>query len=284
MFSSYELGLLSQIGINILLGLSVYVILSAGQLSLGNAGFMALGAYTASVLTVNFKLPLTLALVAAGLVSSGLGFIAGFPALRLTGIYLSMVTLGFGQMIAAFFLVFAYTGAERGFFGMLPVKAGTIWAWTIGLGILTYLLERSKAWLGVRAVEDDEFAAQVTGLNTTVVKLSVFAYGAALAGVAGGLYAHFTVYIEPHMFTFSQSVMVVLFVVFGGSETIFGPVLGAIVLTLLPEALRFITDWRLGIYGALLIVLLMFRPQGILTRAFLRRVASLRLAKRKEMS
>ncbi len=270
MLSSYELGLLAQIGINLLLALSVYVILSAGQLSLGNAGFMALGAYTASVLTVKAGWPLTLALLAGGALSGVVGLIAGLPALRMSGIYLAMVTLGVGQMVSAFFLVFKYTGAERGFFGMSPVQTSVIWAWALGLGLLTFLLERTRIWLGVRAVNDDEFAAQVVGLNTTVVKLGVFIYGAGLAGVAGGLYAHYNVYIEPHMFGFMESVVMVLYVVLGGSQTIWGPVLGTAVLTLLPEALRFMADWRDGLYGALLILMLVFRPYGIVTRDLFR--------------
>lgn len=273
MLTSYQLGLLAQVGIHILLAMSVYVVLAAGQLSLGNAGFMALGAYSASLLTVNAHWPLAPSLLGAGALSGLFGLIAGFPALRLSGIYLAMVTLGFGQMVSAFFLIFPYTGAERGFFGMEAVSTATIWGWTLGLGAVTFLLQRSQAWLGVRAVDDDEFAAQVVGLDTTAIKLSAFAYSAALAGVAGGLYAHHNVYIEPHMFTFLQSVEMVLFVILGGSQTIWGAVFGATVLTLLPEALRFMADWRLAFYGLLLVLMLMFRPHGILTRELLGRLA-----------
>ncbi len=268
--STYAAGLSADIGIALLGGLSVYVILATGQLSLGNAAFMAVGAYLASALTVYAGLPLTAALMLAGLASGFLGVLVGFPALRLRGIYLAMATLGFGEMTRSFFLDFAPAGGAGGFRGMGPVSTAYIWAWSASLLVGVVLLERSRLWLEFRAVNDDERAADLIGLNTTAIKVGAFGLGAAIAGVAGGLFAYHQLYIEPGMFGFDRSIEMVLYVVLGGSTVAVGPLLGATLLVLLPEFLRFLADWRLAAFGALLILVLLFRRQGIIDRGMFR--------------
>lgn len=270
--STYAAGLLADTGIALLGGLSVYVILATGQLSLGNAAFMAVGAYVCAALTVMAKVPLTVALMMAGLASGTLGLIVGFPALRLRGIYLAMATLGFGEMTRSFFLDFEPTGGANGFHGMQPVSVAYIWAWAAGILGLVMLLERSRLWLSLRAVNDDEVASGLVGLNATRIKVGAFAAGAAIAGISGGLFAHHHLYIEPADFGFERSVGLVLAVILGGSTVAPGALVGAIVLTGLPEILRFLIDWRSAGFGALLILVLLFRRQGILDRPLLARL------------
>lgn len=268
--SAYLSGLLAEIGIGFLGALSVYVILAAGQLSLGNAAFMATGAYVAGALTVEHGFGPTAAILAGAAVSLVLGLLVGFPALRLRGIYLAVATLGFGEMTRSFFLNFEPTGGAAGYSGMVRVEAWYVWAWALPLLLLVLLLERSRLWLELRAVNDDEVAARLVGLHAVRLKVGAFACGAAIAGVAGGLYAHWHIYIEPNAFGIERSTELVLAVILGGSTVALGPLLGAALLVLLPEALRPVADWRLAAFGALLIAVLLIRRQGLLDRNLFR--------------
>ena len=268
--STYHAGLLADTGILLLGALSVYVILATGQLSLGNAGFMGIGAYLTSYLTVVVGVPVTAALVIAALVSGAIGVVVGFPALRLKGIYLAMATLGFGEMVRSFFLNFSAMGGSGGFHGMKHISVGYIWAWAGGILLLIMVLEHSRVWLEMRAVHDDETAAGLVGLNTTVTKIAAFGAGAAVAAICGGLFAHHHVYIEPGNFDFERSIDFVLAVILGGSTVAPGALLGSLLIVLLPEMLRSLADWRLAAFGALLIVVLLVRRQGILDRSLFR--------------
>jgi branched-chain amino acid transport system permease protein len=267
--SIYYAGLLADVGILMLGALSVYIILATGQLSLGNAGFMAIGSYAASFLTVQMHWPLTLAIVASALLASIIGVIIGFPALRLKGIYLAMATLGFGEMVRSFFLSFEPLGGSGGYRGMAHVSASYIWTWAAGILIVVLVIERSRLWLEMRAVHDDETAAGLIGLDTTVVKIGAFGFGAAVAAVAGALFAHHYVYIEPANFGFERSIDFVLASILGGSTVAAGALVGAALLVMLPEWLRFLIDWRLAVFGGLLILILLVRQQGILDRRLL---------------
>jgi branched-chain amino acid transport system permease protein len=264
--STYYAGLLADVGILLLGALSVYIILATGQLSLGNAGFMAIGAYLSSYLTVRLGIPLTIALLIAALSAGVIGSIVGFPALRLKGIYLAMATLGFGEMVRSFFLNFEPVGGAGGFHGMKHVSVSYIWAWAAGILLLVIVMGRSRVWLEMRAVHDDESAAGLVGLNTTVTKVSAVAAGAAVAAISGGLFAHHHVYIEPGNFGFERSIDFVLAVILGGSTVGLGSLVGSMILVFLPEGLRFLADWRLAAFGVLLIIVLLVRRQGILDR------------------
>lgn len=268
--SSYVQALLADVGIGVLGGLSVYVILAVGQLSLGNAAFMAIGAYVASVLTVWNGWALAPAVAVGALASGFVGFLVGFPALRLRGIYLAVATLGFGEMTRSFLLNFEVTGGAGGFRGMQQVSVGTIWLWTAGVLAVLFVLERSRLWLEFRAVRDDEIAAEMSGLDTTRLKLLAFTMSAMIGGIAGGLFAHHHLFIEPGNFGFEQAVDLVLITILGGSEVAIGAVAGSLILNLLPEALRFAANWRLVIFGALLVVILLVRRQGLLDRSLYR--------------
>ena len=267
--STYYAGLLADIGILTLGALSVFLILATNQLSLGNAGFMAIGSYVSSFLTVEWHWPLTAALIVAAVGASAVGVVIGFPALRLKGIYLAIATLGFGEMVRSFFLIFSPLGGSGGYRGMQEVSLGYIWIWTAAILIAVTMLERSRLWLKMRAVHDDETAAGLVGLNTTLTKVGAFGLGAAIAAIAGGLFAHHYLYIEPGNFGFERSIDFVLAVILGGSTVGGGALVGAALLVLLPEWLRFLADWRTAAFGVMLILVLLTRRQGILDRPLL---------------
>ncbi len=271
--STYYAGLLADVGILTLGGLSVYIILATGQLSLGNAGFMGIGAYITSYLTVTLGLAITPALFIAAAASGLIGIIVGFPALRLRGIYLAMATLGFGEMVRSFFLNLSAMGGSSGFHGMKHISVGYIWLWATGVLLVVMLLERSRVWLEMQAVHDDETAAGLVGLNATAIKVGAFGAGAAVAAISGGLFAHHHVYIEPGNFGFERSIDFVLAVILGGSTVGPGALVGSLVLVMLPEYLRFLADWRLAAFGVLLIAVLLVRRQGILDRSLFRRLS-----------
>jgi branched-chain amino acid transport system permease protein len=267
--STYYTGLFADIGILFLGGLSVYIMLATGQLSLGNAAFMAIGAYVAAYLTAIAAFPISVAVLIAATASGALGVLVGFPALRLKGIYLAMATLGFAEMVRSFFLVFGPMGGSVGFHGMPHISAAYIWIWAAAALGLVIMIERSRIWLEMRAINDDETVAQLVGLNTTATKVGAFGFSAAIAGIAGALFAHHHVYIEPGNFGFERSIDFVLAVILGGSTVAPGALLGAVLLVVLPEALRFLADWRLAAFGAMLIAVLLLRRQGLLDRTLL---------------
>jgi branched-chain amino acid transport system permease protein len=270
MMSTYYAGLLADVGILLLGALSVYIVLATGQLSLGNAGFMGIGAYLSSYLTVTVGIPLTLALVIAAVTAGAIGVIVGFPALRLNGIYLAMATLGFGEMVRSFFLNLGPMGGSEGFHGMQHISNGYIWSWASALLLLVMVLEHSQVWLEMRAVRDDETAAGLVGLNATTIKVGAFGFAAAVAAISGGLFAHHHLYIEPGNFSFERSIDFVLAVILGGSTVSLGALVGALLLVMLPEYLRFLAEWRFAAFGALLIAMLLVRRQGILDRSLFR--------------
>jgi branched-chain amino acid transport system permease protein len=276
--STYYASLFADAGILLLGALSVYIILATGQLSLGNAAFMGIGAYLSSYLTVELGVPVTLALVISAIAAGIIGAVVAFPALRLKGIYLATATVGFGEMVRSFFLNFDTMGGSGGYHGMKHISVGYVWAWAAGILIVVMLMERSRVWLEMQAVHDDETAAGLIGLNTVVTKVSAFAAGAAVAAIAGGLFAHHTVYIEPANFGFDRSVDFVLAVILGGSTVGPGSLIGALLLVLLPEFLRPIADWRFAAFGALLVLVLLVRRQGILDRTLIRRLTLQRAA------
>ncbi len=268
--SDYHQTLLLLTGINVLLGWGAYLPLATGQLSLGNAGFMAVGAYAASVLTVQQGWPLTPALLAGALLAAVLGVLVGFPALRMHGIYLAIATLGFGEIVRTFFLNYERTGGPMGMRGMSGATLGMVWGWVLACGVLLFALAHSRLGLSLEAVHDDEVAAELAGLNVTALKVGAFGAGAALAGLGGGLYAHHILFIEPGTFNFLESITMVLFVLLGGMRTFWGTLVGAAIFTILPDLLRFLHDWRGAFFGALLVILLIARPFGLLPRQTLR--------------
>ncbi|HXR46053.1 MAG TPA: branched-chain amino acid ABC transporter permease [Candidatus Limnocylindrales bacterium] len=281
----YALFVLYNIGINIILAVSLNLINGyTGQFSLGHAGFMAVGAYTAAVITNQFGVLNGFesgalffgALLAGGLFAAVVGLLVGLPTLRLKGDYLAIVTLGFGEIIRVIFQNMNAVGAARG----LSVMHGyTNFFWVFGFAAVTIYvvtaLVHSTYGRGFIAVRDDEIAAEAMGINTTKYKVSAFVIGSFFAGVAGGLYAHSIQFLTPSGFGFMLSITFVVMVILGGMGNTSGVILAAVLLTLMPEGLRklagyphlgWIGDTRMIIYSLMLIVLMLARPQGLFSR------------------
>ncbi|NQU03661.1 MAG: branched-chain amino acid ABC transporter permease [Syntrophaceae bacterium] len=270
--SVYLYGLLVLMGVNILMALSVYAIIMTDQVSLGNAGFMAIGAYTSAFLTVKLAIPLFPAIIVGALVASIIGFLIGIAVFRLEGLYFVMATFGFGEVVRTFFLVFEPTGGAYGFRGPYGTTLSLVCAWVVAAIVLFWLLGRSRLGRSFDALRDDPQVTRAMGLNVTALNLGAFSIGAFMAGVAGGLYAHYMFYIESGNFHLLMSAMPILFVILGGMYTLWGPVLGAIIFTILPELLRFMEDWRLSLYGAVLVAMMILRPSGIVSRQMVRNI------------
>ena len=267
----YELTILAFMGINILLGLSVYAILATNQLSVGNAGFMAIGAYISSFLTVQLNWPLEGALIVGALAAVLAGVVIGIPSLRLSGIYVVLATLGFGEMIRNFFNVYEPLGGPQGLRGAIGGTVGLIYFWVAICLLFLWLLGRSRLGLSFDAVKDDELVARTIGLPVTKIKVGAFMIGSFIAGIAGGLYAHYVSYIEPPNFDFVHSTIIILFVLLGGMETLWGAILGAAIFTILPEVTRFMKEWRLALYGAILVAIMILKPAGIIRKGDLKK-------------
>ncbi|HEX8524926.1 MAG TPA: branched-chain amino acid ABC transporter permease [Tepidisphaeraceae bacterium] len=282
----YFFQVLIVIGINITLAVSLNLINGiTGQFSLGHAGFMALGAYTSAILMRHFspsgaaaEALFLGALLLAGLMAAVAGIVVGVPALRLRGDYLAIATLGFGEIINVL-IVNTETigrfevGGASGLHG-IPIVTNFFWTYAVALVCIVCIwrLAHSSKGKAFLAVREDEIAAAAMGVDTTYHKVAAFVIGAFFAGVAGGISAMWFGDLDPESFRFMRSIEIVAMVVLGGSGSVTGAVLAAVVLTVLPEALRDVRqytggqDLRLIIYSLLLIVMMLVRPEGLLGR------------------
>ncbi len=273
----YLLDVAVSCGINVTLAVSLNLINGyTGQFSLGHAGFMAVGAYAAAVLTTTFGatlLPLLggqgwllflFALLAGGIVAAIAGLIVGVPSLRLKGDYLAIVTLGFGEIIRVVLQNIDAIGGPRGMIG-IPGYANLAWAFGLAAVCIyvVWAMVHSTYGRGFIAVADDEIAAEAMGINATRYKITAFLVGAFFAGLAGGVYAHFKQYIAPQGFGFDKSIEIVVMVIMGGMGNTVGVIAAAILLTVLGEWLRQFGDYRMILYSLLIIVLMIARPQGL---------------------
>ncbi len=252
------------IGINAMLALSIYLTLSCGLLSLANAAFMGIGAYAASMISMQTELAFPVALLAAGVAPALVALAVGIPTLRLSGVYLAMATLGFGEVVRVIVLNMEITGGPMGLNG-IPLKTEW-WHIVVILGITLFVLarlRRSKTGRAFEAIKEDEIAARLMGVNVAGYKLLAFVLGAVIAGVAGGLNAHYTFTIGPGNYAFENAVEILTMAVFGGTSTLIGPVLGSTILTLLPEVMRSLKDYRLAANGLILIIVILYLPKGI---------------------
>ena len=271
MFGVFLDSVVIGVGINVLLALGLYFTLATGQFSVGHGGFMAIGAYSASVLTVNFGWALIPAVLAAGAAAFVVGVLIGLPVLRFSHLYLAMATFGFGEVVRATFSVIEYVGGVGGMRGMTGTTVHVVLAFVFLAILFSWLHSRSRWGLACDAIRQDEDAAAAMGIDVRLNKVLAFGLGAAITGIGGGLYAHHFFFIEPTTFGLHMSVAIILFVIFGGIETFWGAILGAAVLSLLPELFRWLKDWYLFVYGLLFVALMIVRPQGIIDRAMLRR-------------
>ncbi|MCS6836173.1 MAG: branched-chain amino acid ABC transporter permease [Anaerolineae bacterium] len=306
-FSTYGFLIVSML-FQAMLGLSLYIPLMTGQLSLASPGFYALGGYIAAILSTTVFLPegggkwesgtfpiiyVLIETVLAGLASALLALLIGFPSLRLRGIYLALATIAFVEIVRVLSLNLEITGKAIGIFGVpqpfinkfdyvvlaLPLLIASAW--------FVYRLERSRVGRAFTALREDELAAAAMGVNPTTNKVLAFVLGAVLAGMVGAISAHFLNTWNARQGTFDVSILVLAYVIIGGSRTFLGPILGGLLLTALPEVLRaiagiqglplflsqFLLDGRLIIYGLLIVVAPLFYPQGLITPDLFKRRA-----------
>lgn len=276
---SYFSGILMLAGINAIMAVSLNLVNGiTGQFSLGHAGFMAIGAYASACLSV-YAFPglpdavtMPLAMLGGAAAAGLAGWLVGLPSLRLRGDYLAIVTLGFGEIIRVFIVNMEFLGGARGFIGIPPV-ANPFWIMLTLLACsvaCVRLMESShgRAWLAIR---EDEVAAEAMGVDSTRYKVLAFTLSSAVAGAAGALFAHKEAFINPGSFDFMKSVDIVLMVVLGGMGSMSGALIMAVLLTLLPEALRPLAqltgvDLRMVIYSLALILMMLLRPSGLMGR------------------
>ena len=254
--------------INILMAWSVYIALSAGALTFGASAFMAVGCYAAGLLTVKAGWPLLPACLAAALASGLLGFALGFPALRVRGIYLILTTIGIAMSMVVILENLDFVGGTVGFGGM---AGATVWhgaGAVLAVGAALWWVAHSPLQRVLDAVREDDEVAASLGLNVVFVKLTAFAVGSSLAGFAGGLYGHYITFVRPDTFNVLVSIYAVMFVILGGVNNFWGAALGAAIMTIVPEQVGFMRDWRPTVFALTIIVLLLFRPQGLITRRF----------------
>jgi branched-chain amino acid transport system permease protein len=271
----YFINLLELSGLNMMLALSVYATLKVGQFSLAQVGFWAIGAYVTGILTAMYAVPLLPALLVSGAICAVVGLLLGYPCLRIRGIYLTLATVAFLELVRVFFRNFEFTRPNgpattigpAGAMGFRGIPLLTTWVEILIAVVLTAGLfawiERSRLGLSVQAVREDETAAACTGIPVVALKVGMFALGAAIAGVGGGLYATYTTFVNSDNFGFHLGLMSIFFVTVGGTERFWGPLAGSLLLTFLPELLRPVGDFRMVVYGALVLVLMILLPRGV---------------------
>ena len=280
----FYFGLAQIVGVHTLLGLSAYIVLLTGQVSLAQAGFFAVGAYAAGMLTVLAGWHLVPALGASALTGAAVACAVGFPALRVKGLMLVIATLAFGEGVRLFFFNFDSQIARgdlkvgplggEGFrqIRYFPENGWTtgevmlfIWFFVVAAMALLWWFDRSRYGSVLRAVGEDELAAQAVGINLTAVKVSAMTVGGAIAGVGGGLYAHYTTHIEHSSFNILVATFAIAYPIVGGLRNVFGTLLAVIfVQAFLVEGLRFLGDWRNLLFGALIVLAMNLRPSGFL--------------------
>jgi branched-chain amino acid transport system permease protein len=265
---------LAYIGLNALLALSVYATLSCGQLALSSAGFAAIGAYAASILTLNFGAPFPVALAVAAALPALVAVPLGLPVLRIRGVFLAIATVAFGEVVRLGLVNWDYVNGAQGLVA-IPQKT-SLWIiyLAVGLALLLFARLRGSKWgFALEAIREDEAAARTMGIHTTGYKLAMLVLGAVLAGVAGALEAHFSFMVAPNGFAFVRVVDMLVFAVVGGTIAYYGPVVGAAFLTVLPEVLRELAPLlgiepgplRFLVNGLVLLCVILFLPNGIVS-------------------
>ncbi len=264
--NSYYKGIITFSLINIILAVSLNLIVGfTGQLCLGHAGFMSIGAYISALMSQKAGMPFVISIFIGAIVACIFAALIGYPTLKLTGDYFAITTLAFGEIIRIVIMNINVVGGARGFTG-IPIKTTFTVAFifmVLSIVVIKNVINSSqgRAMLSVR---ENEIAAESMGINAFKYKMMAFIIAAFFAGLAGGLYAHYAGYIKPDSFDFNKSIDYLTFVVFGGMGSLSGSVIAATVLTFLPELLRGMGDFRMVIYPLALILLMIFRPEGLL--------------------
>lgn len=282
--NAYILRTCTMVLVYTMLALSLNIILGyAGQFSMGHAAFYGLGAYATALVSTNFGWNFLVCMLISIAVAGFFGLILGIPTLRLKGDYLAIVTIGFAEIIRL--ILVNWIPVTKGPAGITGIKAPSLFGISLKSGAFYYYyalllvvliivisirISKSRLGRGLKAVRDDETAAEAMGINPTMIKVFAFTLGSALAGMAGSFYAQYIRYVNPDNFNYSESVSILCMVVLGGMGSIPGVCVGACILAILPEALRDIATYRYVIYGILLIMMMIIRPQGMISELSLR--------------
>ena len=278
-FSQYIIRIFIVIGIYTILALALnFVAGYTGQLSLGNAGFYAIGAYTATLLMMRGGVNYWLTILPAAGFAGICGLLLGLPTFRLRGAYLTIVTLGFGEIVRM--ILMNWDSVTNGTLGIRNIPAPSLFGFTLSIrnggfyyfvwflvilvSLATHFIVNSKIGRAFISIREDEIAAQMMGIRTTRYKALAFVLSAFFSGLAGAFYAPMVAYIDPNSFTFDVSSQIISMAILGGLGTMRGMYFGAAVLIVFPEVSRFLMDYRFVIYGLILVVMMRFRPQGLL--------------------
>ncbi len=293
--SGYWIGIITILSINMVFAYGIYLAVATGQLNLGGAGFQAIGAYAAAWLSAEMGMPLYVTIPASILVTALIGFAFAFPILRLKGVYLVLGTFAFAEVVVGIIINSDALGGAMG----LPVPDYIDWpvpvAGAVIAALICFYIMSTRLGLVVRAVHDDDVVSDLMGVDVRLVRVAMFALGAGLAGLSGGLYAHAYTYVEVQTFNASLSIYVLLYVLLGGAQTPWGPMVGAAFFTLVPEALRSLLpelkmavmsalgvegtvnppdeSWRFVLLGVVTVLMMVFRSEGLVTRRLVERLS-----------
>ena len=276
--NDYVIRVAIMAGIFIVLSLSLNLVTGyTGQFCLGWAAFYGVGAYTSALLVMRLNFSFWLAMPLGGLMAALFGIALGIPTMRLKDIYLAITTLGFGEIVRL--TMVNWTDLTRGSMGLPGIPSPSLFGFEFNSNIPYYYLililvlitviamQRiidSRIGRALIAIREDDLAAKAVGIDITAYKVMAFAVGAFFAGIAGSFYAHYSSFIDPHTFSFAESISVLAMVVLGGMGSIRGAILGAVVLSIAPEILRDVSEYRMIIFGLIMMVVMLVRPQGIM--------------------
>jgi branched-chain amino acid transport system permease protein len=270
--SGYFEGVAVLLAINIVYAYGAFLPMAAGQLNLGVAGFAAIGAYSSAFLTNNTPVSALIAIPLGGLSAGLVALVVAVPVLRTRGIYLALATFALGEIVRASILNLEVIGGAAGYPVATFVRLPTVAGFAAAVTLAVWFLFATRFGIAITAVHDDERVADLMGLDVRAFQVAAFTLGSVIAGIGGGLYAHHFSFIEAQYFSVSLSIVIVLYVLFGGTQSVLGPLVGATVFTLLPELLRSTTHWRYVLFAAIIIVVMVARPQGLVTASVFRRV------------
>lgn len=271
--SGYASGIVAILCINLIFAYAIFVTAAAGQLNLGGAGFQAIGAYAAAWLSSSAHMPASVTIPLAILASAMVGFVISFPVLRTRGVYMVLATFAFGQFVSGFLLRSPTFGGAIGMVVADYIGVGALIVCAVLTTLLVFFLMASRLGLAIRSIHDDELVSTIMGVNVRAVQVAMFTLGGALAGLSGALYAHHFSFVEAQYFNSLLSIYVLLFVLIGGTQTAWGPLVGSLFFTLLPEVMRVGGSWRYVVFGIVIVLMMVLRPQGIVTRALVARLS-----------
>jgi branched-chain amino acid transport system permease protein len=274
--SGYYEGVLVLLAINVVFAYGAYLPLAAGQLNLGIAGFAAIGAYSSAYMSGTFVIHPLAAIPLGGVIAGLIALAVAVPILRTRGIYLALATFAVGQIVKAAILNMEFLGGAAGYPVAAFVRLPVVLIFTFVIAGFILLLFATRFGVALRAIQEDELVADLMGVEVREFQIVAFVLGAVIVGIGGGLYAHHFSYIEAQYFNVGLSINIVLYVLLGGTQTAWGPLVGAVVFTLLPELLRGSASFRYVVFAAGVIVLMALRPQGFLTRGGLARLLAWR--------